>query len=145
MGRRFSIPGDRKPGEVRKELDRLFFRAVSERDKGICQKCGAAPRVIEKVSTKGKSFKQTQALNPHHIFSRAYPGTKWEPENGVLLCMPCHLRWASVKFEEFRDWIISRIGERAYLRLKYQAYNGTAPDKYAMKIYLNRFIERFAA
>jgi hypothetical protein len=143
MGKRFTIPGDRKPGEVVKDLDRLFFRAVLVRDGGVCQKCGAAERVIEKVSKKGKPFKRRVALNPHHIFSRAYPGTKWDPANGVLLCVTCHLRWASVKFEEFRDWIIERMGEGAYTRLKYQAYNGTTPDKFAMKMYLEQVLARY--
>jgi len=143
MGRRFTVAGEFKPGEEVKILDRLFFSAVSARDEGRCQKCGEESRVIDRVSKKGKVFKQTMALNPHHIFSRVYPGTKWEPANGVLLCVTCHIRWASVKFEEFRDWIIGRMGVEAYVKLKYQAYNGTAPDKFAMRIYLERFIARF--
>jgi len=122
-----------------KELDGLFFRAVFLRWGGKCIRCGAEPKVI--VDRKGVIREQN--LTPHHFFCRSYPGTKWEPDNGFLLCYPCHIKWAQVRHEEFRDFIIERIGNDSFQKLKYQAYNGTRPDLFAMKFYLTRKIELY--
>ena len=53
-------------------LDRLWQKAVRV-GKDSCEYCGK----------KG-------ALNGHHIFTRSRMNTRWDIENGILLCVGCH-------------------------------------------------------
>lgn len=55
-----------------KKLDKLWSKIIKERDR-MCQVCGV------------KKY-----LNAHHIFSRVNRSTRWDLENGILLCPSCH-------------------------------------------------------
>lgn len=148
MSRRILNAIDKKPAAIEKELDAIFFRAVFLRWGGRCIRCGAEPRRIQKVridkvSKIETAYEQLQNLTPHHFFCRSYWGTRWEPKNGFLLCYMCHIKWAQTRHEEFRDKVIQMIGQEAFDRLKYQAYNGSKPDPFAMKHYLLQKIELF--
>ena len=57
----------------KKNLDKLFQIAINNRD-NECKKC-----------------KKQQALNAHHLFSRARMNTRWDLDNGILLCAGCHV------------------------------------------------------
>lgn len=105
-------------------------------------RCGAAPRKIDRVSKKGKAFSQTQALTPHHFFCRSYWGTRWDPDNGFLLCYPCHTKWAQTRHEEFRDFVLTKIGEAAFAKLKMRAYNGSKPEPELVRIGLTEQLRR---
>lgn len=141
MSRRILNEIDKKPAAIEKDLDALFFRAVFLRWQGRCIRCGAEPRRIRKVridriSKAETVYEQLQNLTPHHFFCRSYWGTRWEPKNGFLLCYACHIRWAQTRHEEFRDKVLLLLGQDGFDRLKYQAYNGSKPDPFAMKHYL---------
>ena len=92
------------PRKVRTQLEKDCDEAWSRKVKDIwdwkCAFCGA-----------------TSHLNSHHIFSRKYKSTRWDIGNGICLCLPHHRYWAHSKFEEFRDFVLSIIGEK-YYRLK---------------------------
>lgn len=134
------ITGSR--ARLHKELDALFFEIVSWKYGNRCMRCHAAPRVLDKVSKKGKVYQQKQALTPHHFFCRSYWGTRWEPDNGFLLCYRCHVSWAQTRHEEFRDFILTKIGEARFAKLKMQAYNGTKPDPELVRIGLMDQLQR---
>ena len=88
---------------IRKSLDKLWSENIRFRDKK-CIHCGSTFRIAA-----------------HHIFSRRYSSVRWDLDNGVSLCYPCHIHWAHSKYEEFRDWVIELIGDK-YEDLKRRAY-----------------------
>lgn len=56
--------------------ERKWQRAVRERDDFTCQRCGEYDRYI----------------HTHHIASRSQrPDLKYDVDNGIALCPPCHL------------------------------------------------------
>jgi 5-methylcytosine-specific restriction endonuclease McrA len=97
--------GSKKAPTVRKMKEKLDIAwSKNVRSKGVCERCGSTVR-----------------LNAHHIFTRSYAATRWAVSNGVCLCWRCHFYFAHHLYEEFRDWIIKRIGEKEYDQLKRQA------------------------
>ena len=58
----------------KKELDKLWQQVIHSRDK-FCQVC----------------HKQ-EGLNAHHIFTRSRMNTRFDCDNGILLCTGCHIR-----------------------------------------------------
>lgn len=57
---------------------KAWRKAVYDRDGYICQMCGS--RGVK--------------LNAHHIFPYAYfPEKRYDINNGITLCVPCHQRW----------------------------------------------------
>lgn len=81
---------------MRKKLDRLWFEQIYERDKGTCQRC-----------------KRGDTLAGHHIFGkRTYPATRWNLDNGILLCYACHIFFAHSRPEEFRRFLILWFEQR---------------------------------
>lgn len=76
------------------KLDDAWSKAV--RLQGYCSYCGKrSPEVV---------------LHAHHIFSRKKYSTRWDVENGVCLCMSCHLYSAHRNIQEFADWVCEKIG-----------------------------------
>lgn len=84
------------------KLDKKWSKAVIERDKGICQKCGEPGN------------------NPHHVFLRRYMGSRFLLKNGITLCQNHHVPWAHAEPEEFMEWWIDFVGVETweYVRMK---------------------------
>ena len=77
---------------LNKKLDKLWSEAVHLRDK-VCRVCG---------NTKGQA---------HHIFTRKHFNTRWNLENGILLCFDCHKNTAHEKPLDFFDWLQKQAGQ----------------------------------
>jgi hypothetical protein len=84
---------------AKKDLDILWSKLIRDRDK-TCVVCGKKP------------------IQAHHIFSRSYNSTRWNLDNGIGLCYYHHIYWAHQKYEEFRKFIIDRIGEEKFEELR---------------------------
>lgn len=59
----------------------------------------------------------------HHSFGRSNPTTAFNPRYAVGLCVRCHIPWGHGKPVEFREWLMSWMGEEEYyeaLRLSNQ-------------------------
>lgn len=89
------------------KLDVQFSKLIRERDK-FCQYC-----------------KKSSVIYCHHIFSRRHLGTRFDPANAVSLCVYCHRLIAHGDPEKFRDFVIQRIGQEAFDKLKYKAFSST--------------------
>lgn len=85
---------------LKKKLDILWSKQIRERDR-ICQKCGKA--------------KASQAA---HIISRGNLSTRWNPKNGIGMCYYCHIIWAHRKPLEFVDWLETKFGRMAMMKLR---------------------------
>lgn len=90
------------------KLDIAWSKLVKLRAKNQCEYCG-----------------KTSPLNSHHIFSRSNKSTRWDPKNGVCLCVAHHT--FSSKFSahktvlEFTDWLYKYKGEPEVMRLRVKA------------------------
>ena len=82
----------------KRKLDRLFQQAILKRDE-VCQVCG-----------------KTEGLNAHHIFSRSRMNTRWDLENGILLCVGHHtfsnLMSAHLAPRAFFQWLEDKKGKK---------------------------------
>lgn len=59
-----------------RHYDKLFQKAVRERDKNICRKCG----------------KYEKYIHAHHLVLRSQSQSlRYEPSNGICLCISCHM------------------------------------------------------
>jgi 5-methylcytosine-specific restriction endonuclease McrA len=85
---------------LEKELDVAWSKYVRNRDKK-CQKCGS----------------QSASLSSHHAFGRRHMATRWDVNNGVGLCYPCHIRWAHGDPSGFTEWFRQKIGDEKYIHL----------------------------
>jgi len=90
--------------------DELFSKLVRARD-GHCQWPGCTSTTIY----------------THHIFSRRYLQTRWDMENGISLCIYHHSLQAHGDPENFRDFVIKRMGQQRFMALKARAYMSAAP------------------
>ena len=74
------------------ELDDIVRQIVRLRDK-VCQKTG-----------------RTEDLQCAHMISRKNHHLRWNMDNVVLLQKGTHCFWAHVHYNQFRDFMINRIG-----------------------------------
>ena len=88
---------------LRKALDEQWKIVMHQ--KGRCEVCG-----------------KTTRLNAHHFYSRSALSTRWDLDNGFLLCVGCHV--FSSKFSahktpaDFVEWAIESRGIDWYENLK---------------------------
>ena len=89
-------------------LDAVVSDFVRYRDQWTCQRCR-------------KSFiPPSQGYHCSHFKSRAHKGTRYDLLNCDGLCWPCH-KYFAARINEYRDWKVVRIGERAVTLLEYKA------------------------
>ena len=88
----------KKPNKklLEKKLDTEWSAYVRGRD-SKCQKCGGQGSV-----------------SAHHAFGRRHHATRWDVNNGVGLCYPCHIHWAHRDPCSFAEWFKSHVGSEKY-------------------------------
>lgn len=92
---------------IDKRLDEAWSKLVKLKAGERCEVCG-----------------KIRHLNSHHIFSRAKRSTRWDVENGVCLCVGCHVgnNFSAHKTPlPFADWIKKQRGENWYNLLLYKS------------------------
>ena len=96
--------------------------------KGIDGKLDTAWAVLVKLMAGNmcERCKKTKPLNSHHIYSRSKRSVRWHPDNGVCLCVGCHV--FSSKFSahktpiEFIDWLRQSKTEAFIDKLRLKAH-----------------------
>ena len=96
-------PRKRKPSAVKNECTRLHSLIV--RSRGYCEHCGDAWRA------------NGSKLECAHIVSRRYSRTRTLEANAFCLCSRDHIRFTEWPLE-FAAFVVSKIGEAEYARLK---------------------------
>lgn len=85
-----------------KHLDKLWAEAIHRR--GKCEYCGSVGR-----------------LNAHHIHTRSNKSTRWDIENGILLCVHHHV-WGNFSAHktplDFHKWLQKYMGTKYKALLK---------------------------
>lgn len=75
-------------------LDQLWRDAIRKRDQMQCRRCGG-----------------TSYLQAAHIHSRNFRSTRWDTDNGLLLCAGCH-HWAHLNPTAFAKFVTEQIGQK---------------------------------
>ena len=88
-----------------KRLDKIWSKAVVERDGHRCRYCG------------------NNGNQPHHIFTRRHRSTRWDLDNGITLCWHHHFHLAHGEPEMFREFLMKEIGEKQFEILKRRAWS----------------------
>ena len=84
------------------KADALWRAKVKARDQ-VCQKCG-----------------YDSTLEAHHIIKRWNLSTRWNVDNGILLCRDCHRRGPHSAHNDeagFAEWINRILGEEQITKL----------------------------
>ena len=89
--------------KIENELDKVCSILAVKRDMG-CVRCG---------SQKG--------LAAHHCFGRVNKSVRWDLDNLVTLCYPCHRYFAHGNPLGFATWLEGRIGRSKYEQLTLKA------------------------
>lgn len=100
-------PKESKTTAIKKRLNTLWSKITHEQYGHACSVCGLR-----------------YGLAAHHFFGKkAYPAVKWDIDNGVLLCVGCHIMKVHRKgqTEIARDALIGRIGQERFDELKKRA------------------------
>jgi len=85
--------------KIKKLEDHAVWRIeVFERAGHCCEKCDSKDR----------------ELHPHHFFGKRYKSIATDPDNGVALCVYCHVPYAHGHPAEFEKWMIQKRGQEWY-------------------------------
>ncbi len=90
-----------------------------------CERCGNRP------AKKG--------LHCHHFIRRRYKATRYDPDNGVSLCLGCHQYFSENRDEE-EAFMINKLGQRGVDMLKARA-RVIDLDRELIKLYLEEQIK----
>jgi hypothetical protein len=89
--------------KIEAELDKVCSQLTIQRDKA-CVRCGSV-----------------KALAAHHCFGRRHMSVRWDLDNLVSLCWPCHKNFAHGDPLGFATWLCDKIGMGAYEKLTIKA------------------------
>ena len=100
--------------KLEKKLDDLWRECIQVRDR-TCRICNHSGR-----------------LEAHHIMGRRHNATRWDIENGILLCWNHHVKYGHADPENLRDNIIDCIGIAKYNALKKKSQNNGKACRFSM-------------
>ena len=100
--------------KLEKKLDDLWRECIRARDR-TCRVCNHGGRV-----------------DAHHIMGRRHKATRWDLENGILLCWNHHVKYGHADPENLRDNIIDCIGIAKYNALKKKSQNNGKACRFSM-------------
>lgn len=111
-----------------RQTDILFSRYIRKRAGWHCERCG-------------KGYEEgDRGLHASHYFSRKNENTRFCPLNVFSHCFGCHQHLGSNP-EEFRDWVIKKIGQKEYDKLKLRAHLTKKRDDKQDLLYIKELIK----
>lgn len=109
-----------RPASARKikvtQQDRWWSNAVRDRDGWRCRMCH---KTFVRAAGEHRS-----GLDAAHIISRRHKRTRWVVDNGLALCVGCHLR-SHADPKAFERFCREQIGDATYERLWALAHHAT--------------------
>ena len=90
--------------KIEAELDRVCSQLTLHRDK-MCKRCGS-----------------TRILAAHHCFGRRHMSVRWDLDNLICLCWPCHRNFAHGDPLGFATWFEQLVGGTQYAKLSLKAH-----------------------
>jgi predicted restriction endonuclease len=111
--------------KLTQECDLLWSQII--RSKNKCQLCG-----------------KTEGLQAAHIFSRTNKNTRWDVQNGLCLCLRCHLYFAHKEPMLFAEKVKEMLGQKVYRELRQRAQiSAKGQDLQAIKIFLEQELKKY--
>jgi hypothetical protein len=104
------------------KLDEAWSRLVKLRAGMSCEVCG-----------------KTTTLNSHHIYSRSNRSVRWNPDNGICLCVAHHTFGSFCAHKsptEFTEWLYDRKGAEFMNTLKIKAHMTIKYSKFEKELLL---------
>lgn len=84
--------------------DAKFSKWIRQRD-GKCLRC----------------LSVAKPLDNSHYWKRGDSGTRFDPENCVALCRDCHTIWEKQQNNEYKTFMLDRLGQERYELLEKRA------------------------
>ena len=106
----------------------MWSQVIRLRDNNMCQIC------------------HIPGNNAHHIIGRRNHNTRWDIDNGILLCAGCHtLRTNSAHQNPlwFMDWLIEKKGGKFVKDLRIRGSIIYKPDYQSIKLFLNNELNQY--
>lgn len=107
-------------------LDTLFSVYIRRKAGWKCERCGNMP--------------DRRGLHCHHFHRRRKQSTRFDPDNGVSLCLGCHQYFGENKDHE-EAFMIAKLGEERFDMLQARAMIKCKPDRSAIKLWLKQQLE----
>lgn len=101
--------------------DKTFSYYIRLRD-GKCQRCGSLVRVNLKTNLP-------TSHHASHYFGRGKESTRFDPDNVCCLCFSCHRLWSSDEREDYRAYMIKKLGQRGFDALTIRANQTVKKDR----------------
>lgn len=109
---------------LERRADRLFSEFIRNRD-GRCVIANAESYLMNDVPYSDEGC--WGELEVHHLFSRRFKATRWDPRNGASVCS-AHHAWLHAHPLQHAVWRIDLRGEVVASDLLRRAYGGERPD-----------------
>lgn len=113
------------------QADRLMSQYVRLRDK-YCQRCGSPV----KFNDKGMPISHQAS----HFWGRGKESTRFDPQNLTTLCGGCHF-YLTAHPAEHRDWMLQRLGKKAYDLLQVRANTYQKKDRKMSLLYVKQLMK----
>lgn len=116
--------------KIKKRLDELVKKAVSKRDKDICQKCG-------------KYVEGSNRHRSHVVPVSAGNKLRWDINNLKILCYHCHINYWHKNPLDAAEWFKKKFPERwEYLEKHKGLVKFTEQDLILIEYDLKRLLEK---
>lgn len=103
-----------------RNVDRLFSIFIRKRDRE-CVRCHSP------VSFNPRGLPITHQNS--HFWSRGNETTRFDERNCITLCFACHLAWGGDYRDEYKEFMIKKLGKKQFDALRVQAHqNGRKDD-----------------
>lgn len=115
-----------------RKTDKLFTRIVRIIFNYTCQRCGRVYLPDGDLHNLGVS----------HYWVRSRESTRFDLDNVTLLCnMPCHRKWETEDREEYKEYIINRLGQEGFDLLMLRAHLYCKRDDFTVELVLKAQIQ----
>lgn len=104
-------------------------------------------RLRDVICQKTRVSSDEAELQVAHFISRSNYHTRWDLDNLVLLAKGTHYYWAHKKYNEFREFMIGRLGSTRFnaLELREKMSAGSPVDTEAWYLYLQAELKKLKA
>ena len=117
-----------------RKTDSLFSNYIRQRDKYTCQRCGHT-----------FSPDNAQGLDNSHYWGRGRENTRFDSENCIALCCGCHRIWGGDGKDEYKAFMIKRLGQEGYDLLDVRAHTSKKKDDKLDMIILKELLKQETA
>lgn len=94
-----------------RNTDRLFSKYIRSRDGWKCLAC----------RERSKDYREDgQGLHCSHYWGRGHENTRLDPDNCISLCAYHHRVWAEEERDQYKAFMIHKLGQRGYDLLEYR-------------------------